>query len=227
MLNPIDFSISKLAELLPPPVAHRVNKRGEKCDFKRGAQIARYGEPASHLFIVQSGLVRIGLNEADGSRFNLSIMGSGSSFGETALFLDLPVQFDAHCETDVSLIRLSKKQVMQLINEEPAFALASITVAHARSHTMLNYIADVFNLPLDVRTAELLSQMAAESSDGQTVHCRQVDLAHAVAISRVSMSKALKSLEAKQLIKRAYGKILVPSKPNLDSWISRKKQSRL
>lgn len=220
MLNPIDYAIIKFVDLLPKSTLARIEDVAEQQKFRQGEHIERYGETATQLSIIRSGLVRLGLDGADGSRFNLSILGPGSSFGETALFLDLPVQFDAHCETDVTLTALSKLDADKLLDREPAFARAALHVACARSHAMFNYIGNTRNLPLQARTAMLLVQMLDEASDGHTIYCRQADLAHALGVSRVSTGKALKALESLGLIKRAYGKILVPAKSHLESWLS-------
>lgn len=220
MLNPIDFSIIKIVDMLPDRVLDLVESLAAKQSYKRGQNIERYGGNADRLWIIQSGLVRLGLDGVDGSRFNLSIFGPGSSFGETALFLDLPVQFDALCESDVTLASLDKDQVEKLLVTEPEFMRAALNIAYTRSHTMLNYIGNFLKEPLQVRTALLLTQMLNGENDDHTVYCRQADLAHALGVSRVSVSKALKSLQAQGLIERAYGKILIPSKSKLVSLYS-------
>ena len=164
-------------------------------------------------------MVRLGLNDADGSRFNLSLLGPGSSFGETALFLKLPVQYDALCETDVNLISLTEKQVWQMVREEPQFSIAFIKLAHARSYAMLEHMTNTIRLSLPKRVGVLLLNMVTDAPDNKTVYCRQVDLGHALGVSRVSMGKALKLLEKHGLINLAYGKILINSRTKLQTWL--------
>ena len=216
MLNPIDFAIIKLSDFISPELLVEIETEGEVKAFKKKTTIEMRGDQATNISIVKSGLIRLRLNEADGSRFNLSILGEGSTFGETALFLELPVQFDAYCETDAVLIRLAKENIDNLIASNPGLLGALNKIANARVHTMLNYIGASIRAPLEVRVANFLVLMSRESKDSKTIQCRQVDLAHALGVSRVSMGKTLKKLESDGLIELGYGKIVVPSLSKLE-----------
>jgi len=216
MLDPINFSVLKLTDCISEPVLAQIERESEVKLFKKGVTIEQQGDDSKCLSLIKSGLVRLRLNEADGSRFNLSIFGAGSTFGETALFLNLPVQFDAYCETDVVLIRFDADKVIRVMEKHPDFGRALNKIANARVHTMLNYIGASVSTPLESRVAKFVASMARETKDNKTIHCRQTDLAHALGVSRVSMGKSLKSLEKKGLIKLGYGKIVVPSMKNLE-----------
>ena len=211
MLDPINFSVLKLTDCLSESALAEVESASDSKNYKKGVTIERQGDVATHLYLIKSGLVRLRLNEADGSRFNLSIFGAGSTFGETAMFLELPVQFDAYCETDVHLIQIAKDAMASLTEKTPSFSRALNKVANARVHTMLNYIGASLSTPLETRVAKFVASMARETADKKTIHCRQSDLAHALGVSRVSMGKSLKALEKKGLIKLGYGQITVPS----------------
>lgn len=220
MLDPIDFAIIKFADCVSDELLRQIEAEGEVQRYKKGKTIEQHGDPSTHITLIKSGLIRLRLNEADGTRFNLSILGSGSTFGETALFLGLPTQFDAYCETDVELIRFSNVKIDRLMESNSEFFKALNKIANARVNTMLNYIGASIRAPLETRVAKFLTLMCNETDDHETIHCRQADLAHALGISRVSMGKSLKSLENKGLIELGYGKILIPSRAKLESAVT-------
>ena len=219
MLDPIDFSILKLSDCVDDELLRLLELRSETAEYGKGTIIERHGEVATHVSLIRSGLVRLQLSEPDGSLFNLSILGVGSTFGETAMFLNLPVQFDAYSETDVTISRITHETVNDFLMSHPQFARALLEIAYARAHTMLKYIGESINTPLDIRVAKFLAMMCHNGEEGDIVHCRQADLAHALGVSRVSMGKSLKALERRGLVKLGYGKIFVSSPAALESLV--------
>ena len=217
MLDPIDFSIYKFIDCIEDDLWQQVQVAGESCRYKKGSYVERHGELATHMSVIKSGLIRLELNSVDGSRFNMSILGNGSSFGETALFLDLPVQFDAFCETDSELLRLPMSAVDQLFSSNGHYGKALAKLAHARVHTLLGYIGNSLNKSLESRAANLLVMMLNESKEHLTIRCRQADLANALGVSRVSLGKALNTLKSIGLIELGYGKIVILSLSELKS----------
>lgn len=210
MLDPIDFSIIRFSDCINDALLQRISEEGEIKSYRKGETFEKRGDIAKYMSFIQSGLVRLRLNEADGSLFNLSILGPGNLFGDTALTLDLPVQFDAYCETDVQIIRISHAAIDRIDANGKEFLAALNRLSHERVHTMLKYIAASIKAPLITRTAHFLVRMCQHQEDNQIIYCRQADLAHALAVSRVSMGKSLKSLQQKGLIKLGYGKITIP-----------------
>jgi CRP/FNR family transcriptional regulator, cyclic AMP receptor protein len=91
--------------------------------FKAGETIFKEGDPATELYVIQSGRVGIQL----GNRL-LDTLEANEMFGEMALVDGAPRSAAAIAVTDVSLVPVSEKQFMFLISQTPFFALKVMRV---------------------------------------------------------------------------------------------------
>ena len=222
MPDPIDFSVLTLSSVLPTGLHERVFAHAELRDYAAGDIIESRGELATHVSWIDKGMVRLGVDSADGSRFNMSLLSEGNSFGELALFLKQTVRHDAQAETDVKLARISKQGIDKLIATEPEFAQAMLTVAYSRFETMLGYVGDSITYSVEQRAAKLILDISMRSGKSNEIVCRQIDLSHALGVSRVSIGKALKSLSERNLIDVGYGKVRLLSPAGLKQLFDRK-----
>ncbi len=86
--------------------------------LKAGETIFNQGDPATELYVIQSGRVGIHL----GNRL-LDTLEANEMFGEMSMVDHAPRSATAIATTDVRLVRLSKKQFLELIRRSPTFAL--------------------------------------------------------------------------------------------------------
>lgn len=215
VLNPIDYSISKFVSFVDEETRAMISNLAKQVVFKKGRIIETRGEPAAHFYLIESGLVQLGINGIDGSQFNLTRLGPGHTFGETAFFLNHSVIHDAKAESDVTLFKLSRPVVDQLMSESLVFSKALVSVACMRVQTTLGYIGDTLGMPLDARVAKQILSVSASAKDAIVINVRQVDLAHSLGVSRVSIGKGIKSLAKQNLIKVGYGKLEVLDRKKL------------
>lgn len=216
MLNPIDYSISKFVAFAKPDIVDHVRAIASTVQFKKGANIETRGRKASHIYLIDEGLVQIGINGSDGSRFNLTRLDAGHTFGETAFFLNQKVIYDAHAESAVTLQKLSMQNVDELMSISPDFSKALLSVACMRVQTTLSHIGDTLGLSLEARVAKQILSISQSVQNAKTINLRQIDLAHSLGVSRVSTGKALKTLAGKDLIHIGYGKLDILSHEGLD-----------
>lgn len=105
--------------LIGPQVARR--------SFKAEELIFRQGDPASEMYVIESGDVEI----RSGNRL-LDTLGSKSIFGEMALVDGAPRSATAKALTDVTLVPVSEKQFLFLVSQTPYFALNVMRVLAGR-----------------------------------------------------------------------------------------------
>jgi len=101
----VDFSI-----LIGPQVPVK--------QFKAGDTIFKEGDPATELYVIQSG--RVGIQT--GNRL-LDTLNPNTIFGEMALVDSAPRSASAIAVTDVTLVPVSEKQFLFLVSQTPFFAL--------------------------------------------------------------------------------------------------------
>jgi CRP-like cAMP-binding protein len=95
--------------------------------FKQGETIFKKGDPATELYVIQSGHVEIQY----GNRL-LDTLEEHNIFGEMALIDNSPRSATAIASTDVILIPISEKQFLFLVSETPFFALMVMRVLARR-----------------------------------------------------------------------------------------------
>lgn len=84
-----------------------------------------------------------------------------------------------------------------------------------RVQTTLSYIADTLGMSLTARVAKQILSVSESVNKANTITIRQVDLAHSLGVSRVSIGKTLKELSEQNLIKIGYGKLEILSRNGL------------
>lgn len=219
MMNPIDYSISKFASFVDEDTFLLINQNSDVIDVKKGTVIENRGDDSNYIYLIQDGLVQLSLNSSNGSKFNLTRLGAGHTFGETAFFLNNPVIHDAEAKTDVIIQKLSRQTIDKLMSESLVFSKALVSVACMRVQTTLSHIGDTLGMPLEARVAKQIISVSESVGGRSTINVRQRDLAHALGVSRVSIGKAVKELANLGLIKTGYGKLHIVLRDDLNAMI--------
>jgi len=90
--------------------------------LKRGETLFRKGDPATGMYLVVYGEIKlIATTPARGPRLS-GIVGPGQSFGEPVMFLERPAPVEAQAASDALLLHLPKEAVFELIERNPKFA---------------------------------------------------------------------------------------------------------
>ena len=193
----------------------KIRKVSKPMAFKKGTVIETRGKPVNHIFLIDEGLVQLGINGIDGSRFNLARLGPGHTFGETTFFLNSNVIHDVNAESDVLLQRISHENIDHLMTQSLSFSKALMAVSCMIAQTILSHIGDTLGMTLLARVAKQILSVSESIDSADIVSLRQVELAHSLGASRVSIGKTLKELTQQNLIKIGYGKLEILSRRDL------------
>ena len=104
--------------------SHKEQKLGKW--FPAGSLIARDGDIATHLYIIQSGLVEVYRASFDGSRVRLAVLKAGNMFGIMALFDRKPFYSNIEALEDTWVLLIDKKTILRRIYEDPSLVLRII-----------------------------------------------------------------------------------------------------
>ena len=187
--------------------------------YDDGQLVQQRGDAKPGLSIVKSGEVVAGNVGADGSLIMTSVIEADDCFGEFTLFAGLPRTHDIYSHGVSEIYQIPKAPFMKLFSIRPALAEALLTLALHRNHALLEYTDNLRRQPLLVRTAQILSTNIRSNSELAEIHCKQDQLAFSLGVTRVSVGKALATLQSDGLIELGYGKIIVPSKTSLRRWL--------
>jgi len=128
--------------------------------FGRGATIFLQGEPASAIYIVAEGWVKLYRIAPNGTEAVVGVFTRGHSFGEAVAFRHDTYPVAAEAVTDCSLIRIEADAFLRLIRESPEVAIAILSATFAHLH---NLVAQVEALKAQTgaqRVAEFLLELA-------------------------------------------------------------------
>jgi CRP/FNR family transcriptional regulator, dissimilatory nitrate respiration regulator len=105
--------------------------------LKRGEMLFRKGDPATGMYVVVYGEIKLmSITPARGSRLT-GIVGPGQSFGEPVMFLERPALVDAQAAGDALLLHLPKRSVFDEIERNPKFALRMIAGLSQRVESLV------------------------------------------------------------------------------------------
>ena len=219
MADLLDFGTAPLVSLLPEVLSARLSAAASVVEYEDGKTIHSRGDVKPGLSIVRSGAVRFANPGADGSYVTTSILGEGHCFGEATLFARSPRAYDAIAVGDTVIEQISKTRFDRIFDEEPELARILLIAMTQRLYSALGFLDDLRRLPLDMRTAKMIARMARSAKQSGEVECNQADIAFTLGVSRVSIGKALGSLQDEGVIVLGYGRIGVPDLALLDRWI--------
>ena len=194
---------------LPEEIRRGLVERGRKIDFSKGQIIQQRGDKGSEYWYIENGLVQIGRFSEDGDLTLFAVLGADESFGEQAFLGEFPRMVDAIAASDCTIIRIGEAELQHLLDTQPRAARVLLkTMAH-----MVQQAFDLVEAGRRLSTVERLAQALARQTGYEMnaeIVMTQQDLADLIGVSRVSLGKALAELEDRGLVKRGYGKLVVP-----------------
>ena len=179
---------------------------GQPALYKKGQLIYLQGQEPEYLYCLLRGTVRTFISSEDGEEMLLTTYRSGSIFGEASFFDGMPRVSSATAQSDCQIIALSHDTVSTLFREDPSLASMMITYL-ARTVRLLSRHVDTMSFQAtDKRLAALLLNHPTSDSIIDVTH---EELASALSVSRVTVSRILSSFAKRGLIETGYGCITI------------------
>ena len=210
------LSRTVLFQGIPPealePLAPAISERS----YTAGSYIFHEGDPATVLYIIVRGQVKISRLGSGGTEAVFTVLVPGDSFGELTLFEDQPVRtMDAEAMVPTRCLTLERQSLMEFLDHNPQAVrhLIKVLVGHIRR--MDATFSEAAFLDVPGRVARKLLDLAAahghKTPDGIRIEMRltQRTLAGMVAASRENVNRALSRLAARGDIVQRAGYITV------------------
>ncbi|MCL6498814.1 MAG: Crp/Fnr family transcriptional regulator [Firmicutes bacterium] len=181
--------------------------------YRRGEALFREGDPATGVFVMERGWVRVRCTSLDGRERALALLGPGDVLGEVAA-LDGGVQSeDAVAQEDCVAVFLTREDWAGWLWRRPEAALRLVQLLGRRLRAADLQIRDSAFLGVGGRLARVLLQLGAQRGEpgaGGGLLCprlRQVELAQMVGATRESVNKWLRRLERAGAVRRSGDRI--------------------
>lgn len=211
----------RLTDIVSPSVQCALEQAETVKAYEGGQLIHARGDETRNLSIVRSGAVRLGRVGADGRDGTVSVMGPGQCFGVLQAMTGRPRTLDTLAVGPTRIGHIDSAKLDILLDSHPELTRTLLTVVVNRLHAALDAIDDLRRLPLPVRTGVMLLEMSASADGADSVEWNQSDLALTLGASRVAVGRALKALEAENLVVLRYGRIDLPNPRRLKEWVAR------
>ncbi len=164
---------------------------------KRGELLFVQGDPASAVFVVLDGWIKIFRLTPSGNEAVVAVFTRGQSFAEAAAFTG--GRFPASCEavTDGRLLRLNSSDLLRLIRENPEIGLAMLASTSMHLHMLVQQIEQLKSHTGAQRVAEFLGSLCQVASGGCTINLPydKVLIAGRLGMQPESLSRAFAKLK--------------------------------
>lgn len=190
---------------------------GEFFEAKDGATVLELGQTHEHLLIVLSGKATL-VYFQDGRRQPTAIYRApGEVLHHAGMHLEIPNPFAIEAASDETrVVLISRKTVYELIGQDTAFAEFLFKDLSERFFVALGYLREQRLEPLIVRLAKRILMITEHRP---SIEFTQAELAAILAVTRISISKAIKTLEELGLVERMDRALMSVDRAKLKAWL--------
>lgn len=185
--------------------------------YPRSAFILRAGEETDALYIILAGRVKVLIPDEEGHEVILSVIGPHEFFGEMGLLDELPRSASVETLEPCEMLRLSKAGFTGILKDNFELAMLIIRNLVKRLREADRKIESLALIDVYGRVARLLIDLA-ESVDGKWIVERappKQEIARMIGASREMVSRVVKDLQHKGLIRTEKRRIFVLDKQSM------------
>ena len=136
--------------------------------FARGAVIFTQGDPARHVFYLQTGTVKLSVLATTGKEAVVALLGPGEFFGEGVLANQPSRISTARAMAAVSMLRIPKGEMIRLLHNQPDFSDRFIAHMLARNIRIEEDLVDQLFNSSEKRLARALLLLARYGKEDLT-----------------------------------------------------------
>lgn len=191
-----------------------IASRCRRLQYKKGNTIFYKTEAGTDLYIVLSGRLKAVLTDDEGDEIVLALFDKGAFFGELSLLDGRGRSATIVADMDSELAVLNKADFLDLVSRDPKIAIELMMTLVERLRKADEMIESLAFLEVGERLAKVLLGMekAGRRDENGYITVKKLthkELAARVGSSREAVTKCMKLLAAKGLIKEAEGHIAV------------------
>ena len=173
------------------------------------------GDPATEVFVVRSGKVKVSVPCEDGREIILDILGPGQVLGEMAALEGKDHQATATALETTELEVMERQEFLTLLEKCPATGTKLLKILCTRLRRANELVQEISCLPLSIRLAKKLWKLAKaygiQTPRGIRINVQlyQQELGSLVGTSRESINKQLSLWHAEGLISMNQGLLTI------------------
>ena len=136
-------------------------------DYRKNQKVFAQGDPADAVFYIQQGRVKLTVVSTQGKEAVIGILGAGDFFGEGSLS-GRPLRMGAATAmSECAIVRLEKRNTIQVLHDEPAFAELFLGYVLSRNMRLEEDLVDQLFNSSEKRLARVLLLLANFGKEGK------------------------------------------------------------
>ena len=194
-----------------------IEARGEFFEAAEGDTVLELAQTNEHLLIVLSGKATL-VYFKDNQRQPTAIYRvPGEVLHHAGMHLEIPNPFAIEAASDETrVVLIKRKTVYDLIGQDTSFAEYLFRDLSERFFVALGYLREQRLEPVIVRLAKRILMITEHRP---SIEFTQAELAEILAVTRISISKAIKSLEELGLVERVDRALMTVEREKLKAWL--------
>lgn len=184
-----------LLRALPPADLEELADKAFPRHLTRGQVLFVEGDASDHLFVVESGRLKVTVGSLRGQELLLQVVGPGGAVGELSVVDRLPRSAGATALDDLSLWCVPADALRALLARSPALCLSLAEDLAAQVRRLTGASADLVFLDLPRRLAKLLVALHAGEGPPGLAGMAQADVAAHLGVTRQTLNRALARLQ--------------------------------
>lgn len=196
----------------PAALQEALLMQGRLWTLAHGERLFERGAMAEGLCCVTAGALRVGSLQPDGSESLLAYVVPYQWFGEISLIDGRPRTHDAVADGASTVLVVPHAGLQAWLQDHPAHWQHIARLACMKLRLLFTVLEDIAHLPIEARLAKRLWMVAhgygARSGEPRRrIRLPQEQLALMLGVTRQSVNKALRALEARGWLQLRYGEI--------------------
>jgi len=203
--------MKKLLANISPELTNTLEAIGVRRKYNAGQEIFAEGSPAEFLPIVISGAVKMIRSPEVGRDIIIGIFREGEMFALPPVFDGGPYPASAFAVEKTDLLRLERRDFLQLIRESPEFSFAVIGWMSEMLREKTSIIRNLAITSSERRVAGVLMKLAKNAGPDLPVKItvRRQDIGEMASVSTETAIRVVRRLEDRGLLRIEHGKIFI------------------
>jgi CRP-like cAMP-binding protein len=213
MLTSADREVAKesiLLSTLPEDLADMLLQRSTTLMFDRGAMIFLQGDPATSVYIVLEGWVKLFRISPNGAEAVVGVFTRGRSFGEAAAFRGDVYPVASEAVTDCKLLQVRAQFILEMMKSRPELCTAMLASTYRHLQALVSQVEQLKAHTGAQRVAEFLLGLCPieEGACAVTLPYDKILIAGRLGMKPESLSRAFSRLrEAGVMVKQNHAAI--------------------
>ncbi|NOY67008.1 MAG: Crp/Fnr family transcriptional regulator [Gammaproteobacteria bacterium] len=197
---------------------HEISSRVITRTYPKNTTIIHEGEKSESLYIIQSGKVKIIINDDEGNEFIIDLLGPNKYFGELALLDHGPRSATIVTIEPTVLSVIQNKDFSECLSNSPSMSINLMKSMTTRIRELTDKIRSLALVDVRGRVIDTIMRLAI-IKDNKLVVAEKLthqEIANMVGASREMVTKILNDLTEKKYISIKNREIIIHKKPPLD-----------